>query len=370
MGDNMFKLKEYKVLYTLLIIFSILVIIILGDIALPITYYYFNKILNLFIPFIIGFFIAFLLHTLVDKIEEQGINRALSVFLVFFTFIIILIYLLSSLIPIVFSQINDLERQVPHLYDSLKKFIDDLWVRFDFIPDKYRFTIDDIGDYLLNYIFRVRFSFNNLSNLLNSFNNIVLTPIITYYMLYDYNNLKNKLTKFLLKRRLKYIYRFLKEVDDGVGAYFRGLILVMNLMAIASGLGFYIVGLEYPLLFGFIVGYTNAIPIIGNYIGGVPAVLYAFTQSFDLAILTLVVIVVIQLIESNIVTPYIQSKSIDCHPLLILLAFLIFGNYFGFIGMIFAIPLLAVIMLIIKYIRIYLRLRRIHNNNKIINKVS
>ena len=321
--------------------------------------------MRLIYPFIIGFFIAFLLHTLVDKIEEQGINRAIAVFLVFFTFITIIVYLISSLIPIILNQINDLEKQIPILYDSVKNFIDNFWLRFNFIPEKYHFSIDDIGDYLLRYIFRFRFSASYFAALLSSFNILVLTPIITYYILYDYNNLKQKLTKFLLKKRLKYLYHFLKEVDEGVGAYFRGLILVMNLMVIASALGFYLIGLDYPLLFGFIVGYTNAIPIIGNYIGGVPAVLYALTQSFELAILTLVVIVVIQLIESNIVTPYIQSKSIDCHPLLILLAFIVFGSYFGFMGMIFAIPLLAVIMLIIKYIRIYFRLKRIRNKLKL-----
>src|SRR5690554_6630557 len=149
MGDIMFKLKEYKILYTLLIIFSVIVIIILGDIALPIVYYYFKKIIRLSTPFIIGFFIAFLLHTLVDKIEEQGINRAISVFLVFFTFIIILIYIISSLIPIVFAQINDLEKQIPQLYESVTTFIDNMSIKFDFIPEKYHFSVNDIGNYIL-----------------------------------------------------------------------------------------------------------------------------------------------------------------------------------------------------------------------------
>ena len=186
----------------------------------------------------------------------------------------------------------------------------------------------------------------------------------------DYNNIKDKLKSYLLKHKLKFIYYFLREADEGVGAYFRGLILVMNLMAMAAGLGFYFVGLDYPLLFGFIVGYTNAIPIIGNYIGGIPAIFFALTKSFELALLSLVVIVIVQLIESNIVTPYIQSKSIDSHPLLILLAFIIFGRYFGFLGMVFAIPLLAIFLLIIKYIRIYFRLKSCQNKNKKLNKVS
>jgi len=352
--------KEFKFLYTLLIIFSVYVVIILSNIALPIVFRYFMNVIYLLNPFIIGFFLAFLLHTLVDKIEEQGINRLLSVLLVFFTFIIVIVYLISSLIPIVFAQIGELEKQIPHIYRALDAFINDFWVRFDFIPEKYHFGLVDIENWTMKNILNIKISSGQMSNLLESFNIIVLTPIITFYFLYDYNHIKIKLKKFLKKHKMKYTFHFLKEADEGVGQYFRGLILVMNLMALVSGLGFFLVGLQYPMLFGVIVGYTNAIPIIGNYIGGVPAVIFALTKSWQLAILSLAVIVVVQLIESNIVTPYIQSKSIDCHPLLILLAFIVFGKYFGILGMIFAIPLLAIIMLLVKYIRIYLRLRRCH----------
>ncbi len=356
--------KEMKILYTLLIIFSIYVLIILSNIALPILYQYFMKFVYILNPFIIGFFFAFLLHTLVDKIEEQGINRVLAVFLVYITFIILAIYFISSLIPIVFTQINELTKQLPQFYQSLEDFINNLWIQFDFIPEKYHFNMTDIENWTMDNVFKFRFSTKHMNGILQSFNIIVLTPIVSYYFLYDYNYIKDKLKKFLTKHNMRYIFHFLKEADEEVGAYFRGLILIMNLMALVSGIGFYIVGLQYPLLFGFIIGYTNAIPIIGAYIGGIPAVLFALTKSWEIAILTLVVIVIVQLIESNIVTPYIQSKSIDSHPLLILLAFIIFGKYFGIIGMIFAIPLLAIILLIIKYIRIYLRLRRCRQLSK------
>lgn len=370
MGDIMFKSNENKVLYILLITFTFFVVIISGNVAVPIIYQYFMKVIGLLSPFIIGFFVAFLLHTLVDRIEEQGINRMLAVFLVFLIFIIIMVYVIASLIPIVTSQFIDFERQIPQIYQSLSSFFDNLWYNLDFIPEKYRFGLDDVGNWIFKYVFRIRFNSSNLANILASFNLLVLTPIISYYFLYDYNNIKDKLKSYLLKHKLKFIYYFLREADEGVGAYFRGLILVMNLMAMAAGLGFYFVGLDYPLLFGFIVGYTNAIPIIGNYIGGIPAIFFALTKSFELALLSLVVIVIVQLIESNIVTPYIQSKSIDSHPLLILLAFIIFGRYFGFLGMVFAIPLLAIFLLIIKYIRIYFRLKRCQNKNKKLNKVS
>ncbi len=362
--------KKYKLLYGLLVIFSFYVIIILSDMALPIVYHYLMSIVFLLAPFIAGFFIAFLLHTLVDKIEAQGINRFLSVMMVFTAFILLVVYLISSLIPIIFSQINELEEQIPKIYQSLESFFDNLWNRFDFVPEKYQIGMDEIKNWTLDNLINFNLSSKHMSNLFESFNIIVLTPIIIYYFLYDYNNLKLRLKKILEKHHFKFAYHFLKEADEGIGAYFRGLILVMNLMTLVSTLGFYLIGLPYPLLFGFIVGYADAIPIIGNYIGGAPAVIFGLTRSWKLAILALVVIYLVQTIEANIVTPYIQSKSIDCHPLLILLAFVVFGKYFGLLGMIFAIPLLAIILLLIKYIKIYYRIKRLRIKKQLLDNTS
>lgn len=366
----MISKRELKFIYILAILFGIFTVVILGNLALPIMFRLFMKIIQLFYPFIFGFFIAFLLHTVVDKIEEQGINRVLAVLLVFITFIILLVYLISSLIPIVYEQINELETQIPELYKSLQNFFDLLWQKLHFIPEKYRFNLKDLESWLNSYIVKFHFRIDHLDRLLDSFNVIVLTPIIAYYFLYDYNNIKQAIKRYLLKKNKKILLNFLKDADEGVGNYFRGLILVMNLMAITSALGFYLVGLKYPLLFGFIVGYTNAIPIIGNYIGGIPAFLFALTKSWRLALMSVLVVVIVQLLESNIVTPYIQSKSISCHPLWIILAFIVFGHYFGFLGMIFAIPLLAIIMLVIKYVRIYLRLRKLNNKGNLLHNNS
>ncbi|MDF2698809.1 MAG: hypothetical protein K0Q49_365 [Haloplasmataceae bacterium] len=352
------KKLNLNFLYILSFILLSLVILILSNVAFPIIFNLMMNIIYLLTPFIIGFFFAFLLHTLVDKIEEQGINRALSVLLVFLLFLIIFVYLISSLIPIIAGQVSQLKNQIPEIYHSVEVFLNDFWNRFDFIPNEYHFSLGDIEHWTIDKLFNGNLSANNLLGILDSFATIILAPIITFYFLNDYNNLKKRLVRFLKRNHMRFTFNFLKEVDVNFGQYFRGLILVMNLMTLASALGFYLVGLDYPLLFGFIVGYTNVIPYFGPYIGGIPAVLFALSQDWKIAIFTLLTIVGVQLIESNIVTPYVQSKSIDAHPLLILLSFIVFGKYFGILGMIFSVPLLAVILLILRYIRIYIRLKR------------
>ncbi|ERJ13711.1 AI-2E family transporter [Haloplasma contractile] len=355
--------RYIKLIVSLVIISLFFIIIILGHIALPIIYKIMVGFFHVLLPFIISFFIAFLLHTIVDRLEMQGLNRAISVLFVYLAFTLLLTYGISNLIPIIINQVIDLTQQLPTIYDNLKVTLDDFWLRNDFIPEKYQFNIKDLESWTMGALEKIRLNSTGVNGILDSFNIIILTPIITFYFLYDYNRIKSGLGKFLLKHKYNIIYKFLKDVDVDLGSYFRGLILVMNLLAIAATIGFSIIGLDYPFLFGFIVGYTNVIPIIGLYIGGIPAVLYAFTSSYKLAILATIVIVVSQALESNIVTPYVQSKSINAHPLLILLAFVVFSRYFGIMGMIFAIPILAIILLVFRYIKSWRRLQRVRKCN-------
>ena len=352
---NITKHKLFTIFYSII---SIYIIIYLTNLTLPIVSKYLFLLLNILKPFLIAFFIAFLLHTTVDRLEKRGLNRALAVLFVFLIFFILLAYLFSILIPIIIHQIQDLVDNIPVMYVQLHDFIDNFWNQFSFLPQKYKFDIHDAEQFAEHELFDFKFSKSRFNSLLDSFNVLILTPIITFYFLYEYNNIVQGVKRFINRHRLRYLDKFLHKLDYGLGSYFRGLILILNLMTVLSTVLFMIFGLKYPLLFGIIIGYTNVIPIIGPYIGGIPAVLFALTQSFNTAIIVTVIIVGIQIIESNIVTPYIQSRSIDVHPLLILLAFVVFGKFFGIVGMILSIPLLYIIVLIIHYILVYNRVKR------------
>lgn len=355
MNNSRKRMIEYLIIIALIVFSSHYVM----TLTVPI-FNIFGELISVSLPFIFGSVIAFLLHTLVDRLEGYGIRRSIAVLIIFIVFIYIIVYLFVNLIPILIFQIENLADEIPDLIISLKASLDSFWQKYNFVPLKYQFNIDDI-EYATNGLLdglNINI-FENLSSLFNTFNFIVITPIITYYVLYDYNNIKRSFNKFLMRHKKKFVRNFLCEADNKLGRYFRGLILVMNLLTIFTTLGFWIIGLDYPLLFGFIVGYTNVIPIVGPYIGGAPAVVFALTKSYKLALGALIVIVIMQTLESNILTPYIQSKSVKAHPLLILFTVFAFGRYFGLIGMIFAIPMLAIILLIIKYIRIYLRLNKI-----------
>ena len=109
------------------------------------------------------------------------------------------------------------------------------------------------------------------------------------------------------------------------------------------------VGLKAPALFGFFCGLTNIIPYLGPYIGGAPAVIVGFTQSPTIGILTIVVIAVIQFLEGNFLQPVIMSKTTKLHPVTIILGLLVFGYFFGILGMLLSTPIIAVCKTIFQF---------------------
>ena len=344
-----------------LILILLYIIILLSYYTLPIIVNFLHYIYHLLLPFIAAFFLAFLLHTLVDRLENRGIHRLVAVIFIYLLFFIFIAYLISVVVPVFIAQIQSFNQRMPDLYNQIENWIQAMWQELPFIPNQYRFDLTDLLDFAETQFFNFDIRKVKITTLFDSFSVIILTPIVSFYFLYDYNNIKKRIKKFLMRQRWRYMYKLIRDLENGLGSYFRGLVLVMNLLTLVSTICFMFTDLDYPVFFGFLVGYTNVIPIIGPYLGGIPAVLFALTHSLHTAIIVLVIIVGLQFIESNFITPYVQSRSIDSHPIMILLAIIFFGKLFGIIGMIAAIPLLYVILLISKYIRMFYRLRRAKN---------
>ena len=122
--------------------------------------------------------------------------------------------------------------------------------------------------------------------------------------------------------------------------------MITLILFVVSIIGFSIIGLKSPVLFALFCAITNLIPYVGPYIGGVAAVLVGFTQSSLIGILTVVFIVITQALESNFLHPIVIGKKMDLHPVTIVVSLLIFGYYFGIMGMIVATPIVAILKVI------------------------
>ena len=173
--------------------------------------------------------------------------------------------------------------------------------------------------------------------------------IIGFYLLVSFDNANELLLGFLPKKIQNTTRDLCNEVNTSLRKYVQGTLILASLIFVVSSIGFLISGLRAPLLFGLFCGLTNIIPYLGPYIGGIPAVIVGLSQSPITGIITLVVIVIVQFIEGNLLQPIIMSKQLKLHPVTIMLALLVFGYFWGVLGMILATPIVATLKVIFTF---------------------
>ncbi|XMB85160.1 AI-2E family transporter [Mycoplasmatota bacterium WC44] len=315
----------------------------------------FNFIFVIFLPFFISFIIAFLLAPIVDRLERYGRSRVLALIIVYIILFMMITFIFANVIPMIINQSELLIENVPSLIQRLDGMLTNIKELLKFLPDGVE---PNIGDYteVVKSVFEVVYQWvlNSFDNLFSSFTVIILIPVISAYLLLDYNKIRENLKLFLIKKNLLKTKKYFHDINNALGMYVRGLFLVMFSLSVLSSFLFFIVGLDYYLFFGFIIGLTNAIPIFGAFIGGALAVVYSLTISFNKAIIILIIILILQFIEGALLTPYIQSRSVKTHPLMIIFSVLFFGKLFGFFGVLLAVPLLTLIKLSVEF---YLKMR-------------
>jgi predicted PurR-regulated permease PerM len=192
---------------------------------------------------------------------------------------------------------------------------------------------------------------NFVGNFFSSVITISFGLVIGIYMLIDFDSINGHLLHLLPEK-----YRFeasllITNISTEVRKSVNGTLLVATMVFICDSIGFWIVGLQAPVLFGLVCGITDLIPYVGPYIGGAIAVVVGFAQSPLIGFLTLIVAVVVQLIENNILQPIVMSKTMKLHPVTIIVGLLIFEHFFGVIGMILCTPCIALVKVVWKFFK-------------------
>jgi predicted PurR-regulated permease PerM len=184
--------------------------------------------------------------------------------------------------------------------------------------------------------------------------NIILAPFVSYYFLRDFDRIGAFAVKTIPVRYRAEFIQVGKDIDQVLRRFIKGSLWVAFLVGIITTVGMYFIGMDFPLLIGIMVGITNIIPYFGAIISTIPAVLLALGKSKWLAIYVLGLMLIIQQIEGNIISPKILGSSVGLHPLIIIFALLAAGYLWGIAGLLFAVPLAAVLKVIFQHM--YLRL--------------
>lgn len=337
--------KILKIMYTLLIILAFYVaIIVFKELKVKATLLVILKILT---PLFIGVVVAWLFDPFVKKLKKKGIRRSFGAIIIYVIFLLLLAIIIGSIIPILIKQMNEFAASLPSIFDSMKIWINDLFDKLNNIEgidaiamkeEVFR-KIETIGVSVTSSL--PEMLLNGVKTFFSGIGTFIVGLIIGFYLLVSFDNANELLITWLPKKMQNDTRDLLNEVNTSLRKFIRGAFYDCGLVFVVTSLGFIIVGLKSPLLFGLFCGITNVIPYAGPYIGGAPAVIVGFTQGPVTGILTLLTIVVVQFLEGNLLQPVIMSKTTKLHPVTIMLGLLIFGHFFGIIGMVLSTPIIA-----------------------------
>lgn len=315
-------LKNVHILVFIIIIYISL--LLLNKLNLMNFFITFLKILS---PLFIGIVIAWLLRPIVNYLENKGINRIVALIIVYLLIIFVFYIIIVTFVPRFVKEFSEFIKVFPDILNSFVnnfniKFIDMSVIKSEMMGMINNFIVDTGKEIPITFI-----------NLIKGISSILIGFIIGFYLL-----VSNSVITINTSIK-KDTFELIMKINNSLRNYVKGTLFSSFIVFILSTIIFYLLGLEGSLLFGFICGITNIIPIIGPYIGGVIPVLVAFTKSTTFGIIVAIMIFVIQTIEGNVIQPIIMSKSVKIHPITSIVSLLVFGYFFGILGMIFAVPL-------------------------------
>lgn len=313
-------------------------------------------ILRLLLPLFIGLFIAWLLDPIVSKLKEKGIRRGFGTAICYIVFLGIVFLIVNALIPLLSEQINEfVSNTIPGVYDACRNWINNIFDKFNGIENfdansmklELFAKLESIATNLTSSLPAILVTF--VTNLFSGVGTFAIGMIIGFYILLDFDKHVKLIYSLVPNHLQKDAYTLVKVVDEPLKRFVIGAIIDCSVVFIISFIGFAIIGLKAPLLFGLFCGITNVIPYAGPYIGGAPAVLVAFSQGTPIGIAVLIFIAVVQALEGNLFQPLIMSKTTKLSPITIILGLLVFGHFFGIIGMVLATPIIGAVKGIILF---------------------
>ena len=342
-----------KLLFIVLIIGIVLCMVLLfRELGI---FKFIGNVLKVLSPLFIGFVVAWLFAPLVSKMTKKGMSRILASIIVYIVFVLFLVLFFRIFIPIIYKELNELIGTLPGIMNKITAFIDDVFAKID-APGV---DIEKMKNSVLSAESAYGHSISSnipttivsmMSSLFSGLGSIFFGLIIGLYMLFDFDNVTVLFLKLIPKRHQMETAELLENIGKEVRKCVNGTLLVACMVFVCDTIGFSIVGLKSALLFGLFCGITDLIPYIGPYIGTAVATVVGLTQSPLTGIGVLIIAIIVQLVESYILQPVVMSRATNLHPVTIICGLLIFGHFFGIIGMILATPIMSIFKVIWKFV--------------------
>lgn len=318
---------------------------------------------TLFMPILVAGFLFYLFNPLVLFLEKRKVPRILSVIIIFIAFIALIILAIMQLGPTLADQVTELAKAIPGYWQDFEKWLQGLsnnsslqGVDLKAELEKLNISLPKIMSVVVD---GVASSFGAIVSFVSGFVMILVTvPFIVFYMFKDGHKFVESSGKFFPAAIRTEAKQIIKEMNKTISTYISSQAIDCIVVGIFTFVGYLIIGQPYALLFGLIAGATNIIPYLGPFIGAAPAVIVALFTSPLQALLVIIVVTIVQQLDSNLLSPYIMGKSLSIHPLTIIIILIVAGNLAGIFGMILGVPVYAVVKTVIVNVNRLIKLRR------------
>lgn len=306
-------------------------------------------------PFLAGAILAYIADPLADRLELRGLSRNRAVLIVFLLLSLAGLTLLFILVPLIQQQLalfiakmphylNWLQQEgIPALQQSLPFGLD-----FNVLLEQLRQQIEGSGKAVFSIISHIS---QSGITLLGWLANLILIPLVSFYLLRDWDTFIAHIHRLVPRKYAALVGTLAHDSDDVLANFFRGQLMVMSILALIYTIGLWLIGLEFALLIGLLAGMVSFVPYLGLIVGMVIAAVAAVMQFHELMPLLYIAAIFggAQLLEGFVLTPLLLGDKIGLHPVVVIFAVLAGGELFGFFGMLLALPVAAVVMVLLRH---------------------
>ncbi len=313
---------------------------------------------DILLPFLAGFVLAYFLDPVADWLESHGLPRTVAAMAIILVAVLLLVVIVIVCVPFLFQEIQNLSSSLPGLVKSLittvnemaPQSIKDLMAKSgNTLPT----SISDVAGRAASWLATILTSvWSGGMALVNILSLLVLTPIVAFYLLQDWDRIVAKVDHWLPRDHANDIRQIARDIDTAMAGFIRGQGTVCLLLGLFYAIALSLAGLNFGLAIGFLAGLLSFIPFVGAIIGGVLAVGVALTQFWPDYVSVLLIVGIFaagQFIEGNFLSPKLVGGSIGLHPVWLMFALFAFGYIFGFAGLLLAVPLAAATAVVVRY---------------------
>lgn len=299
---------------------------------------------------IFAIIIAYLLIPVV-KLFERIMPRNIAVLLLLLIFILVIGGAITFLLPAIIKQISSIRFDIPKISDKISQIVVGIQKKLDELNLPY-----NINDTLQTTIQEIQLkitkssgkSLDKLINVAGKLAEALLVPVVGFYFIKDRDYFKVLLMKVIPLNLREGIIKTSREINTVLSRFIRGQLLIAAIIAVFTTIGYWIIGLPYALLAGLIAGILELVPYFGPYLGAIPAATIALLNEPKKILWVIVVVFIIQQLEGSLITPRIMGETVGLHPVFIILILFTGGLLFGFLGILFSVPVVLILKIIFK----------------------